>query len=130
MACPRATLVTEGHEFLKSFVPFVKKVMVQAGVYSLGQTLIKITAPGIPDIYQGTELWDLSFVDPDNRRAVDYEARVSLLRKMSSLANEKDALTFVGEHPETATRKLFVTWKPFILERTRSYFCQGRLSSN
>ncbi|MGH2736526.1 MAG: malto-oligosyltrehalose synthase [Actinomycetota bacterium] len=48
-------------------------------VGSLAQTLIKLTAPGVPDIYQGCELWDLSLVDPDNRRAVDFDARAKLL---------------------------------------------------
>jgi (1->4)-alpha-D-glucan 1-alpha-D-glucosylmutase len=46
---------------------------------SLAQTLLKLTAPGIPDIYQGAELWDLSLVDPDNRRPVDYSVRRRLL---------------------------------------------------
>ncbi len=46
---------------------------------SLSQTLIKLTVPGVPDIYQGNELWDLSLVDPDNRRPVDYELRRGML---------------------------------------------------
>ena len=50
---------------------------------SLSQTLIKLTAPGIPDIYQGSELWDLRLVDPDNRTAVDYGARAKLLREVT-----------------------------------------------
>jgi (1->4)-alpha-D-glucan 1-alpha-D-glucosylmutase len=61
--------------FLQSFRPLQEKV-AQLGVYnSLAQLLIKITAPGVPDFYQGTELWDLNLVDPDNRRPVDYDAR-------------------------------------------------------
>ena len=44
---------------------------------SLAQTLLKIASPGVPDTYQGTELWDFSLVDPDNRRPVDYDRRVS-----------------------------------------------------
>ena len=47
---------------------------------SLIQTVLKLTLPGVPDFYQGSELWDLNFVDPDNRRAVDYERRKQLLR--------------------------------------------------
>jgi maltooligosyltrehalose synthase len=46
---------------------------------SLAQTILKFTCPGVPDIYQGTELWDLSLVDPDNRRPVDYNKRMNLL---------------------------------------------------
>ncbi len=61
--------------FLQSFEPLRARV-AQLGVYnSLAQLLIKITAPGVPDFYQGTELWDLNLVDPDNRRPVDYGAR-------------------------------------------------------
>jgi (1->4)-alpha-D-glucan 1-alpha-D-glucosylmutase len=61
--------------FLQAFEPFQARV-AQLGIYnSLAQLLIKITAPGVPDFYQGTELWDLHLVDPDNRRPVDYDAR-------------------------------------------------------
>lgn len=64
-----------GAAFLQSFLPFQRRV-AELGIYnSLAQTLIKITAPGVPDFYQGTEVWDLTLVDPDNRRPVDYEAR-------------------------------------------------------
>ena len=63
-------IVKKDSPFLSSFIPFAKTVFDHAMVYSLSQTLIKLTAPGIPDIYQGCELWDLSFVDPDNRRPV------------------------------------------------------------
>jgi (1->4)-alpha-D-glucan 1-alpha-D-glucosylmutase len=65
--------------FLQTFEPFQARV-TEAGVYnSLAQLLIKITAPGVPDFYQGTELWDLSLVDPDNRRPVDYARRREVL---------------------------------------------------
>jgi (1->4)-alpha-D-glucan 1-alpha-D-glucosylmutase len=65
--------------FLAAFTPFQARV-AELGIYnSLAQLLIKITAPGVPDFYQGTELWDLSLVDPDNRRQVDYGLRTRLL---------------------------------------------------
>ena len=68
----RGVLLKPSHLFLDSFVPF-QAMMAQYGLYnSLSQTLLKLTVPGIPDIYQGTELWDFSLVDPDNRRPVDY----------------------------------------------------------
>ena len=60
-------------------------------INSLAQTLLKLTSPGIPDLYQGTELWDLSLVDPDNRRPVDYELRRRLLRVVKS-ANVEEIL--------------------------------------
>jgi (1->4)-alpha-D-glucan 1-alpha-D-glucosylmutase len=61
--------------FLEDFVPFQARVAHFGALNSLAQTLIKITAPGVPDFYQGTELWDLSLVDPDNRRPVDWALR-------------------------------------------------------
>jgi (1->4)-alpha-D-glucan 1-alpha-D-glucosylmutase len=65
--------------FLDDFLPFQERV-AEAGMWNaLSQVLVKMTAPGIPDFYQGTELWDFSVVDPDNRRPVDYAARASLL---------------------------------------------------
>lgn len=67
--------ILNNRKFRKSFDTFQEKVAGLGAVKSLGQVLIKITAPGIPDIYQGTELWDLSYVDPDNRRPVDYNLR-------------------------------------------------------
>ena len=58
----------------------VSRDIAQLGaVNSLSQTLLKVTAPGVPDIYQGTEIWDYSLVDPDNRRPVDYKRRVEML---------------------------------------------------
>jgi (1->4)-alpha-D-glucan 1-alpha-D-glucosylmutase len=65
----------EGRRFLDLFAPFQSRV-AELGIYnSLSQLVIKIAAPGIPDFYQGTELWDFSLVDPDNRRPVDYAWR-------------------------------------------------------
>ncbi len=75
-------------EFKKSFTGFHKKVAVNGALKSLSQSLLKITAPGIPDIYQGTELWDLSYVDPDNRRPVDYELRKNYLSEIDAIAPE------------------------------------------
>jgi (1->4)-alpha-D-glucan 1-alpha-D-glucosylmutase len=60
-------------------------------VNSLTQTLLKYTAPGVPDLYQGTELWDLSLVDPDNRRLVDYGVRRRLLNDLKHMSGENVA---------------------------------------
>jgi (1->4)-alpha-D-glucan 1-alpha-D-glucosylmutase len=65
--------------FLQDFMAFCRPVFVTGALNGLSQIAIKLTAPGVPDIYQGTELWDFSLVDPDNRRAVDYEARSAKL---------------------------------------------------
>lgn len=67
------------NEFITDFLPFQKTVSYYGIFNSLSQILIKITAPGVPDFYQGTELWDLNFVDPDNRRAVDFKSREKML---------------------------------------------------
>lgn len=64
---------------------FVTPLLSPGWINGLAQTLIKLTAPGIPDIYRGTELWDLSLVDPDNRRSVDFGLRRSLLAEVATL---------------------------------------------
>ncbi len=76
----------ESPEFIASLERFVAELIPGAAIISLARTLIKLTAPGVPDIYQGNELEDLSLVDPDNRRPVDYEMRSSLLRSLTAEA--------------------------------------------
>lgn len=68
---------------------FVQPLLDAAWTNSLTLTLLKLIVPGIPDIYQGTELWDLSLVDPDNRRAVDFELRQRLITEMQDLSPEQ-----------------------------------------
>jgi (1->4)-alpha-D-glucan 1-alpha-D-glucosylmutase len=73
----------ESCEFFSAFLPFQAQI-ARLGVHnSLAQTVLKLTVPGVPDIYQGADLWDLSMVDPDNRRAVDYRERTRLLAEVS-----------------------------------------------
>ncbi|MFP5326067.1 MAG: malto-oligosyltrehalose synthase [Acidimicrobiia bacterium] len=71
-------------DFVRDVDGFVAPLVDHGRTNSLAQTLVKLTAPGVPDIYQGSEVWDLSLVDPDNRRPVDYELRRSLLGEVSS----------------------------------------------
>ncbi len=74
--------------FLDEFRSF-QKLISHIGLFnSLSQTLLKLSSPGVPDTYQGTELWDFSLVDPDNRRPVDYATRTELLRALKSSAAE------------------------------------------
>jgi (1->4)-alpha-D-glucan 1-alpha-D-glucosylmutase len=73
--------------FIQSFDAFARRAALIGALKSLTQTVLKTTMPGVPDFYQGTELWDLSFVDPDNRRLVDFAARQSA---MSELADHPD----------------------------------------
>lgn len=75
----RAVLDDPG--FVEDVDRFVAPLVGPGRVNSLAQTAIKLTYPGVPDVYQGTELWDLSLVDPDNRRPVDYELRARLLEE-------------------------------------------------
>ena len=78
-AFTRAILADEG--FVSDLQAFVDPLIEPGRVSSLAQTAIKLSYPGVPDVYQGTELWDLSLVDPDNRRPVDYAARTRLLEE-------------------------------------------------
>ena len=72
--------------FRDSFEPFCRKVIWHGLLNALAQVVAKITSPGVPDIYQGTEFWDFSMVDPDNRRPVDYTTRQKTLREMVNSA--------------------------------------------
>ena len=65
----------ENNRYLSEFLPFAQKIALCGMYNSLAQTLVKLAAPGVADLYQGNELWDLSFVDPDNRRPVDFVVR-------------------------------------------------------
>jgi (1->4)-alpha-D-glucan 1-alpha-D-glucosylmutase len=75
--------------FIADLKKFVEPLIHAGRINSLSQTLIKLTAPGNPDIYQGTELWNLSLVDPDNRRPVDYELRRKLLSELPAVRPQK-----------------------------------------
>ncbi|MDT4937797.1 MAG: (1-_4)-alpha-D-glucan 1-alpha-D-glucosylmutase, partial [Pseudonocardiales bacterium] len=71
--------ILEDARFTADLDEFVTGLIPHGRINSLSTTLLKLTSPGVPDVYQGTELWDLSLVDPDNRRPVDYALRVRLL---------------------------------------------------
>src|SRR5690606_1959926 len=102
--------------FISDLAPFAHRI-ASFGLYnSLTQTLLKLTAPGVPDCYQGCELWDFSLVDPDNRRPVDYARRATLLDQVSSqLADDAPNLPscarslLASMHDGRA--KLFTTWR-------------------
>jgi (1->4)-alpha-D-glucan 1-alpha-D-glucosylmutase len=79
----------EDSDFTASLEDFLAPLVPMARVSSLALTLLKLTAPGVPDLYQGSELWDLSLVDPDNRRPVDYEARRRLLCELDRLSPQE-----------------------------------------
>jgi (1->4)-alpha-D-glucan 1-alpha-D-glucosylmutase len=77
--------IYESAEFIASLERFIAPLILPGRINSLAQTLIKMTAPGVPDFYQGTELWDLSLVDPDNRRPVDFKLRAALVERARGL---------------------------------------------
>jgi (1->4)-alpha-D-glucan 1-alpha-D-glucosylmutase len=93
---------------------FVAGLVMPGRINSLAQTLIKLTAPGIPDIYQGTELWDLSLVDPDNRRPVNFTLRRHRLQEIEGLSPE-DILARIDE----GLPKLWVIRQALHLRRRR-----------
>ncbi|MCL4202795.1 MAG: malto-oligosyltrehalose synthase [Pirellulaceae bacterium] len=104
------------NRFLTDFREFHEQVL-DWGLYSaLSQVLLKLTSPGVPDIYQGQELWDFSLVDPDNRRPVDFEVRRRLLDELQTrIALGEGALAELARHlgasPRDPRIKLFVTWR-------------------
>ena len=108
----------------KSSTPMVKPAMIT----SLSQILIKCTAPGIPDIYQGAELWDLSLVDPDNRRPVDFPQRTRLLNQMK-LKAKKDSGSLIREllrNWQDSAIKLYITYQALNFRKThRDLFLLG-----
>ena len=95
---------------------------------SLSQTLIKITSPGVPDFYQGTELWDLSLVDPDNRRPVDFEKRRAML---AAIRQEEDVdvgrlILDLLSTTEDGRIKLFLIYRALkARRRNREIFREG-----
>lgn len=104
-------ILTRSDGFLNSFLPFFETIQEYASVFSLSQALIKITAPGIPDIYQGCELWNYSFVDPDNRRPVDYALRDKYLTQLQQIQDPVELLNYMAAQKKEGVEKLFVTWK-------------------
>ena len=79
------------NHFLEDFLPFQDQIARYGLCNSLSQVLVKITAPGIPDFYQGTETWDFSLVDPDNRRPVDFAARAAVLEELERVTANADS---------------------------------------
>jgi (1->4)-alpha-D-glucan 1-alpha-D-glucosylmutase len=107
-----ATILTPAAEnhFLPDFSQFQRRISFSAVCVSLAQTLIRLVSPGVPDIYQGAELWELSMVDPDNRRPVDFAKSQALL---SGIANRNAA-------------DLLKTWqcgsvKQFVIQKTLEF---------
>ncbi len=105
----------EVNTFLTDFTAFQRRISRYGLLNALSQTLCKLTAPGVPDIYQGNEIWDFSLVDPDNRRPVDYAKRRGLLAQLESIDMDTCVDRGLIESLVAGIRdgrcKLFVTWK-------------------
>jgi (1->4)-alpha-D-glucan 1-alpha-D-glucosylmutase len=109
----------EKNRFLNDFVPFQRRV-ARIGLWnSLSQTLLKLTCPGVPDIYQGNELLDFSLVDPDNRRQVDYLRHQQLFEGVRGGSNVPDAssISRLLEAPEDGQIKLYLIWRTLELRK-------------
>jgi (1->4)-alpha-D-glucan 1-alpha-D-glucosylmutase len=106
-------LLQAGSPFLEEFVPFAYTVIRRSAVYSLSLLLLKLTAPGIPDIYQGAEGWEDSFVDPDNRRPVDFTLRAGLLHDLKTAAalGQDALLDLLRNRRNDGIEKLYTLYK-------------------
>jgi (1->4)-alpha-D-glucan 1-alpha-D-glucosylmutase len=101
-----------GNEFLADLLKFQKKITFFGLLNSLSQTLLKITSPGVADHYQGTELWDLNLVDPDNRRQIDFETRKKHLESIKQKEQEPNKLIEeLLSNPSDGRIKMFTIYK-------------------
>lgn len=103
-------------EFATQFIAFMKAHCDEAWINSAAQALVKIASPGIPDIYQGCELFDLSFVDPDNRRPVDYKIRMQYLAEIKRREGADDFFPWLMRSDKQIV-KLFTIYKMLHLRK-------------
>ncbi|MCE9607521.1 MAG: malto-oligosyltrehalose synthase [Planctomycetia bacterium] len=120
------------NRFLPEFLALQRKI-VQLGLYTaLSQVALKLLSPGVPDIFQGQEVWDFSLVDPDNRRPVDYARRTQLLQKLKAdfpteVSHRAEFAASLAKNPADDRLKLFATWKLIELRRKHeTLFAAGR----
>lgn len=118
--------------FLTDFLPFQRQIAWLGMFNSLSQTLLKLTVPGVPDIYQGCESWDFSLVDPDNRRPVDFNHRRTMLDALQTLAMQTPQQRSAGVRAlcdtlEDGRAKLLIVISALALrERWPEVFLQGK----
>jgi (1->4)-alpha-D-glucan 1-alpha-D-glucosylmutase len=108
-----------GNLFLKDFLKFQRKVAVYGMLNGLAQVLVKMTSPGVPDFYQGCDLWDLRLVDPDNRGPVDFTHRAALLDEIEK-RSKQDPLGLARElvqNWQDGRIKLYLIWRVLNLRR-------------
>ena len=113
---------------LDHFLKTHSRLAYHGALNSLSQLLLKIASPGVPDFYQGTELWDFSLVDPDNRRPVEFRKRVRLLKdiKKRESKNPGALISELLAGWEDGLIKLYVTYKALDFRRKhRDLFLEG-----
>lgn len=121
-------LSEENREFLTDFREFQTKIAYFGMINGLSQTLLKIAAPGVADFYQGSELWDLRLVDPDNRGPVDFAHRAATLDGLvkAEAARSESALRDIVANWPDGRIKLYLIWKAIRFRRDHEdLFCQG-----
>jgi (1->4)-alpha-D-glucan 1-alpha-D-glucosylmutase len=117
-----AGLDTRDSEFLDDLHRLGKTLAWFGALNSLSMALIKYASPGVPDLYQGAEFWDLSLVDPDNRRPVDYAARMGWLERLEAIEaapahGTADAVRALAGEPHDGGAKLWLVWRLLGLRR-------------
>ena len=107
------TAIWQDADFRTAFDAFHTRVAYFGRFNSLAQQLLKLTSPGVPDIYQGTELWDFSLVDPDNRRPVDFVQRFALLRQLEEedRADRSALAQRLLDEADSGAIKLYLTYR-------------------
>jgi (1->4)-alpha-D-glucan 1-alpha-D-glucosylmutase len=112
---------TRTNPFLVEFFAFVASLARLGAIASLSQLVLKLTVPGVPDIYQGGELWDFSLVDPDNRRPVDWDTRWALLRELAGAS-----VADLAENWQDGREKLYIARQLLELRRLHpELFAEG-----
>jgi (1->4)-alpha-D-glucan 1-alpha-D-glucosylmutase len=106
----------DSQEFLQDFGQFQKRLAYFGMVNGLSQALLKIASPGVPDFYQGSELWDLRLVDPDNRGSIDFARRMAALESIAHADSPQTLRKFV-EHWHDGCIKLYLIWKAIRFRR-------------
>lgn len=109
-------------QFLADFTDFSRRVAWFGMLNSLSQTVLKLTLPGIPDTYQGADLWDYAMVDPDNRRPVDFAGRAALLR---DLPDEVDPQSLLASWPDGRIKLLILSRLLRLRRRKPDLFLTG-----
>lgn len=123
------TKPTEDNVFMSDFLHLYREIAYYGALNSLAQQLLKITIPGVPDFYQGSELWDFRLVDPDNRGPVDFKKRGRLLAELQQQEEQRGRLGLIQDlldHWQDGRIKLFVTSTALNFRRDHSeMFLEG-----